>query len=477
MGQEIRSAHFTGRDFARFQRSLCAETELLRQWFSQQRFAAGGSVAGFELEAWLVDGDYSPAPINEAFLERVSSNWVTPELARFNVELNGQPQCLRGDALRVLHDELSRNWNDCCRVAGELDADLVMIGILPSVREQQLTLANMSGLRRYRALNDQVFRLRHGKPLHLDIVGREHLRTTHYDVMLESATTSFQIHLQVEPATAVRFYNASLIVSAATVAVSANSPYLFGADLWDETRIPLFEQAVELGGFGDAAHGPLRRVSFGTGYARESLMECYLENAEHFPVLLPMTFDTAPEQMSHVCLHNGTIWRWNRPLIGFEDDGRPHVRIEHRVVAGGPTVLDMIANTAFYYGLVHYLARMPTRPEDDIAFALARDNFYAAARFGLQATITWLDGKKASLRTLVLEQLLPLARIGLQTLELDADDIRCYLGIIEDRVRSGQNGSAWQRAYVESHGRDMQSLAAAYTERQHSGVPVHQWSV
>jgi hypothetical protein len=477
MGQEIRTARFRPRDFQAFESRLRSETQLLASWFDQERFAGAGSVAGFELEAWLVGSDCRPAAINEAFLRRIDSDWVSPELSRFNVELNAAPQPLRGAALDTLYNELSGTWNYCCEVAREIDTELVMIGILPSVREEELVLANMSQMKRYRALNEQVFRLRHGQPLHLDILGREHLRTTHYDVMLESATTSFQIHLQVDAARAVRYYNASLIASAATVAVGANSPYLFGVDLWDETRIPLFEQAVEVGGFNGAARGPLRRVGFGSGYVRESLLECYLENLEHFPVLLPMAFDTAPEQMDHLRLHNGTIWRWNRPLIGFEPDGRPHLRIEHRVVAGGPTIADMIANCAFYYGLVEYLANMPEPPEALLDFSRVRDNFYAGARLGLQASVDWLDDRRGPLHALVLEELLVLARVGLQRLDLARDDIRRYLGIVEARVRSRQTGAAWQRRYVAAHGRDMPALTGAYVERQHSGIPVHEWGV
>ncbi len=481
MGQEILTSRFSDADFERFHVQLKRETELLGQWFAHDDFAGVEGVAGFELEAWLVDNDFLPAPINEAYLAKVHTEWVSPELSRFNVEVNGAPQRLEGDALARLERGLGETWRYCRRAAGDLGADLVMVGILPSLREEELTLANMSRMKRYRALNEQVFRLRKGKPLHLDIVGREHLRTTHHDVMLESATTSFQIHLQVSPAHAVRFYNASLIASAATVGVSANSPFLFGRDLWDETRIPLFEQAVEVGGFADAAYGPMRRVSFGSGYARESLLEPFNENLEHFPPLLPMEFEAPAEArwdpLSHLRLHNGTIWRWNRPLIGFEPDGRPHLRIEHRVVPGGPTVVDLIADMAFYYGLVQYLATRAEAPEQQISFSRARDNFYLAARHGLDANVTWFEDHKGSLRALVLNELLPAARVGAQMLGLDAGDIRRYLGIIEARARSAQTGAVWQRAYAQRHGRDMQALTAAYVRRHDSGMPVHGWGI
>ena len=480
MGQEILTSHFSEEDFVRFKQRLAAETAALRQWFEGGRFVAADRVAGFELEAWLVDSSYRPRPLNERFLAAIDTEWVSPELSQFNVELNVAPEQLQGDALHRLEQNLSGTWNHCCEVASTLDADLVMIGILPSVREEQLTLDNMSRMKRYRALNEQIFRLRRGRPLQLDIVGREHLRTTHHNVMLESAATSFQIHLQVSPEHAARFYNASLVASAATVAVSANSPYLFGRDLWDETRIPLFEQAVEVGGYDGAVYGPLRRVSFGSGYVRDSLLECFEENYEHFPVLLPMHFDDTPkglDTLDHLRLHNGTIWRWNRPLIGIDRDGKPHLRIEHRVAASGPTVADLIANAAFYYGLVHSLATMSEAPEHSLSFSQARDNFYAAARQGLDAHVGWLGDKRGLLRGLILDELLAMARNGLQLLDLDTNDIHRYLGIIEARVRRGRNGAHWQRGFAKRNGRDMLALTAAYAEHQHSGVPVHDWTV
>jgi hypothetical protein len=350
-----------------------------------------------------------------------------------------------------------------------------MVGILPSVAQSDLSLANMSELKRYRALNEQVLRLRDGAPLALEIHGREHLNIEHKDVMLESAATSLQLHLKVAVDNAVRYYNAAQIAAAPMVAAAANSPFLFGRDLWDETRIPLFEQAVEVGGFAGASRGPVRRVSFGTGYAKESLFECFVENQQHFPVLLPIVFDAAEKDMRHVRLHNGTIWRWNRPLIGYDDNGTPHLRIEHRVLPAGPTVVDSIASAAFFYGLVHALAMRDTVPEYELPFATARDNFYAAARDGLDAQITWLDGRRLPVQTLLLDQLIPLARYGLGLLEIDAQDRDLYLGIVKDRIRNACTGCNWQRAWVARHGRDMQALTEAYYERQQRGEPVHNW--
>ena len=475
MGEEISSSRFTEEDFSAYKERLDAETALLSSWAREGRFADDPCVGGFEIEAWLTDRTHLPAPINERYLERVGAALVFPELAKFNVELNSAPRRLHGAALRLMRDELEATWRHCDRTARDMDANLVMIGTLPTVEEHQLVLENMSAMKRYAALNDQVFRLRQGRPMQLDIVGREHLRTVHQDVMLESATTSFQIHVQVPRDRAVRTFNAALIVSAPMVAVSANAPFLFGKDLWDETRIPLFEQAVDVGGIAGAAFGPLRRVTFGSGYARHSLEECFLENRDHYPILLPMRFDDEPSRLSHLRLHNGTIWRWNRPLVGFDHLGQPHLRIEHRVVPAGPTIVDAIANAALFFGLVEALGTRPDAPEAELPFAQARDNFYKAARHGLQAHIGWLGGKRGTVQVLTQDVLLPLARQGLEQLDFDRNDVDDYLGIIEARVRTGRTGAAWQRAYVEKHGRDMQALTEAYLDRQRSGKPVDQW--
>jgi hypothetical protein len=477
MGQEIGQTEFTRDDFTDYADCLRRETELLDAWFREAAFSTRDRTGGFELEAWLIDADARPAPVNAAFLQRLDDPMVVPELARFNVELNDHPQHLWGSALSRFEASLGATWKKCRRVAAEFDARLLMIGILPTLRQKDLTQANMSDLRRYRALNEQVLRLREGRPLELDIQGRERLKTTHGDVMLESATTSFQLHLKVHPRHAVRAYNAAQILSAPMVAVAANSPFLFGHDLWDETRIPLFEQSVAVGGFAGASHGPLRRVTFGSGYARSSLYECFLENQQHYPVLLPMRFHEGVERMAHLRLHNGTIWRWNRPLIGFDYDGIPHLRIEHRVAPGGPTVTDVIANAAFFFGMMQALMSADTPIETRIAFPQTRDNFYAAARHGLNAPVSWVDARRGPLRALLLDELLPLAKQGLALLDIDAADSERYLGIIEERARRSATGAHWQRAWVARHGADMRVLTEAYSRRQQEGAPVHEWDV
>jgi gamma-glutamyl:cysteine ligase YbdK (ATP-grasp superfamily) len=474
MGQDINGGRYQKQDFDAFRARLTEETDLLHAFLQEGRFADGARTGGYEVEAWLVDGELRPAPINEVFLEKLDDPMVVPELSSFNVELNTEPRVLQGDALRRMHEDLDRVWSRCREAASQLGAELLATGILPTVREDDLVLDNMSHRPRYRALNEQILRLRKGEPIHLDIAGREVLDVSHHNVMLEAAATSFQIHLKVGPEEAVRYFNASIVLSAPMVAACANSPFLFGRDLWDETRIPLFEQAVSVR---STRSRGADRVNFGMGYAQESLVEFFDENIARYDIVLPEALDEAADRFSHARLHNGTIWRWNRPLIGMDEDGRPHFRIEHRVVPSGPSLVDMIANAAFYFGLVHGLAEASEVPENQLTFEQARANFYNAARQGLNAHITWLDGETVPVQALLMEELIPLAGDGLRAQGFDEADVDYYMAILRDRVSSWCNGTAWQRAWVESHGRDMTGLAKAILRAQHGRAPVHEWEI
>jgi gamma-glutamyl:cysteine ligase YbdK (ATP-grasp superfamily) len=478
MGEEIKSSQFSEQDHAGFRQRLEVETQILKQWFAEDRFSADAPVAGFELEAWLLERHgLRPASVNEVFLQTLNSPLASPELACFNFELNCTPHILSGHVFSSMHSEFARLWQQCWKAAHEVDVDLMMIGTLPTLDNEDLNLANMSDMARYRALNREAVKGRKGKPVVMDILGREHLKVTHRDVMLESATTSFQIHMQLNQAQSVRLFNASQILSAPLVALTANSPYLFGKDLWDESRIPTFEQAVALGGFEDAAFGPIQRVTFGSGYVRESLFECFMENLEHYPGLLPVDFNEAAENLHHLRFHNGTIWRWNRPLIGIDEAGQPHLRMEQRVIPAGPTLCDAIANAAFFYGVVYAMATTKVPAESLLEFDRVKDNFYRSAQRGLSANIYWLDGKQVNVRELLSDVLLPMAYEGLQQLGVAETDSKEYLQVIRERLDTGINGAAWQRAYVEKHGHDMFALTQAYLKRQESGEPVHCWTI
>jgi len=477
MGEEVAGLEFSRVDFERFEAALRDETEMLGRMFADKAFDTGPEVVGYELEAWLIGADGDPAPRNAEFLAAMHDDMVVEELASFNVEFNAPPVPVSTNALDAMEDHLRETWRTAHASGDAMDIRLAMIGILPTVKRSQLTVANMSDRERYRALNKQVLKMHGNHPMHLDIQGVERLSLEQRDVMLESAATSMQIHLQIGQDDAVRYYNTSLLVSAPMVAAACNSPYLFGRDLWAETRIPLFEQAVDTADPTLLRQDIPARVTFGHDYVRESIFELFDRNRSLFPILLPAHFDSPPGELHHLRFHNGTIWRWNRPLIGIPAQGAPHLRIEHRVVPAGPTVADTVANCALYLGLVRSVVDNDDAVADRLPFIKVRDNFYRAARDGLDASIVWLDGRTGNVRDLLLTNLLPAATDALVRWGLDASSVRHHMNIIERRVRARRTGADWQRAFVARHGRDMRALTEEYWKHQQSGAPVCEWKL
>ena len=472
MGQEIESHCFTPEDYAAFDAQLQLETQLLSAWFDDGVLADEPQRIGFELEAWLVDSHGYPAAKNAQFLAGLDDPNVVPELSKFNVEINSEPLWLEGHCFQRLQENLTATLAHCQTVATSLEVSLAMLGILPTVRESDLVLGNISAMQRYYALNQQIVKMRQHQTLEFDIRGQDHWQHSRDDFMMESATTSFQIHLQVGVAQAPKLYNLSKILSGPMVAISANSPYLFGHHLWSETRIPLFEQSIDVGA---TAYG--RRVTFGNRYVEHSLFECFQANLHNYPVMLPRLSAEPREQLPHLRLHNGTIWRWNRPLVGFSEGGQAHLRIEHRVVPAGPTLVDSVANAAFYFGLLNGFNDLPSAAVADFCpFQSAQHNFYQGAKMGLAAEMIW-QGKRHQVSALITDVLLPKAKLGLQQQGIADADIQQYLGIIEGRVRKQQNGAIWQTQFVQRFGQDMQALTMAYLDKQRSDVPVHEWGV
>ncbi len=366
---------------------------------------------------------------------------------------------------------MSATWQHCVSTAHNLDRELLTIGTLPSAKQDLFVTENMSNMVRYQSLNDRVMALRDGRELELEIEGEQPLSLRHHDVMLEAAATSFQIHLQCPRDSAVRDFNASLISAAPLVAAGANAPFLFGHELWEESRIPLFEQSVDVG-----TNNPAR-ISFGEGYVRESLFEIFAANQRQL-ILIPEVHDSEPNRFHHVRFHNGTLWRWVRPLIGFDFDGQVHLRIEQRVASSGPTLKDCVANAAFYFGIVRGLGLSNQAPEEQIDFTAAKDNFYNAARYGLDARMVWfIDGRlqELSARSIVADHLLPLARQGLASVNIPPGEIDEYLDIIGARVSNGQNGAAWQRRWLHQHDATFNDLVLQYLSLQNTNKPVHTW--
>ncbi len=469
MGQEISTTEFSEEHVVGFQGRLQGEMELLRSWFAGHKFCDDDLQCGLELEAWLVDDQGMPVPDNALFLSTLDRQSVVPELSKFNFEFNVAPQFVSGSGLEVMQNELRSTWQRCEQVAQSLGHRIVSIGILPTVTDSMLCLQNLSPLKRYAAMNQRVLELRHGRPMRLAIDGIDSLRGERSDVMLEAAATSVQVHLKVPQAVSVRYYNASLIASAFTVALAANAPLLFGHRLWDDTRIPVFEQAVDTA-------GPLPRVSFGRRYLEHSLIELFEDNAIYHRPLLPVEIEQAPARMPHVRLHGGAIWNWNRALIGFEDDGQPHLRIEHRPMSASPSLHDLFADMRFYIGLVHYLAKLPTSPESQLSFEVVKENFYTCARQGLQGQVQWLDGQRYSVADLLRVDLLPRSLDALADLNLFSSAIEHCGECLQGRIESRQNGAQWQRTVFDACQHNLHQLLERYMSHQLTGQPVHTWA-
>ncbi len=478
LGQSISSSHYSEQDFTEFNRHLRKETAVLMQWFRNEVFAHHQKpTIGLELETWLVDQNFQPMPQNRKFLDLLADPLVVPELSKYNAELNAEPQVMGPFSLSSLSSQLKQTWQRMQKTMQELDGHMMMVGILPTLRDSMLSLDMLSDMDRYRALNEQVFRIRKGQPIQLKIQGNETLESTHLDIMLEAATTSFQVHIKPAYEKINETFNAAMLVSSAAVALSANSPYLFGADLWDETRIPLFEQAVRMPGYAWLDGSRQERVTFGHDYIRESLFEIFLDNLDGFPALLPVVSDDPAEWLNHVRMQNGTIWRWNRPVIGLDKTGQAHLRVEHRVMGAGPTMDDMVANLAFVTGVCHDLAYQETPPQELLPFANVRTNFYEGAKYGLRATIQW-QGQQRSMCDVLLQDLLPRAIRGLRALQVTEDEIAFYMDdILKNRTISGQNGASWQRGFIGKYGKDFAAMSRVYFENQEDGKPVHTWKI
>lgn len=472
MGQEVSHAHFSANEYQQFAIRLQQETHHFQQQLNNGNFSSHPPMGGFEVEAWLTDPSLRPAPLNKAFFQCFNNPLATPELAKFNIELNTTPLALTGNVFEYFEQELNTVFKSADQAATTLNSNVLLTGILPTLKQTDCCLANMSEMKRYKALNELILTARGNKPLQLDIKGKDHLQLTHHSVMLECATTSFQIHLQTPWQLAHHYYNASIIASAPLLAIAGNSPFLFSKQLWQETRIPLFEQAVGTG-------GGLARVSFGTDYANNSISECFIENLRDYPVLLPMLFDENIDTFSHLRLHNGVIWRWNRPLVGFDADQTPHIRIEQRVLPAGPTIVDMMANAVFFYGLTHSLMQKISAEKKQMPFQQAKQNFYQAAQHGLATSLHW-EGKHyagKALQALIVDQLLPRAEQGLRQLNIAESSISYYLAIIAERTTNGQTGAIWQINHLQHCKGDWQQLTHDYLQRQHQGNPVHTWKL
>ncbi len=425
----------------------------------------------------MIDGDCNPAAKSELFIHDLNSEQIVPELAKYNFEINTNPVELNQSFLKDIHQELDNLWKLCRDEASTLDLSPVAIGILPTYQQDMLTHDKIFPRKRYFALEEEMAKYRKGKPISADIHGVDDFRQTFDSVLLEAVTTSLQIHVQVGLQNSVRIYNAAQIISAPLIAVSANSPFLLGKNLWCDTRIPVFEQSAAIPFNQNGRPTAHKRVTFGQGYAEDSLFEVFKENLDNYLILLPELSSELDTLLHHLRLHNGTIWRWNRPLIGMDLSDKPNLRIEHRVNSAGPSIPDDVANVAFFLGLLNFYANAQTPPEHQLSFKIAADNFYRAARYGLDSNIVWLNDKTVQMSSLLLEELLPNAKQGLTQLGIIEEEIDYYLDMIKGRVAKQLTGGLWQRKFIEKYGLDFNNMLYHYLNNQLKQVAVYKWKI
>ena len=489
MGRDIDAITITGEDRRRYRDKVRRSLDVFARMLREHRFEGEPAQVGVEIELNLVDGQGEPSMRNADVLDAIADPAWATELGQFNLEINVPPRELGGDAVADLEKEIRDSLNRADERARSTGSRLVMVGILPTLREEHMHEDTISANARYRVLNEQIFAAR-GEDMRIAIDGPERLLTHAGSITPEAACTSVQLHLQVCPEEFANYWNAAQAIAGVQVAVAANSPYLFGRRLWDETRITLFEQATDTRPDELKHQGVRPRVWFGERWIT-SVFDLFEENIRYFPALLPVCDDEDPvvvldrggcPQLAEMSLHNGTVYRWNRPVYAVSG-GVPHLRVENRVLPAGPTVADVIANAAFYYGLLRALAEAQRPIWSQLSFATAAENLHEAARHGMDARLYWPGLGEAPVAELVLRRLLPLAREGLARWGVATDHADRMLDIIEQRCLTGQTGASWQARTVHalsSHGEAdraeaLRLMTQRYIEHMHSNAPVHTW--
>jgi hypothetical protein len=487
VGDDVASTEFTRRDRQLYRDKVRLSLDVFARMLAESKFDAERPLTGLEIEFNLIDDTHRPTMRNAEVLQALANPDFQTELGQFNIEINVAPRALAGNSLAGLETQLRASLNDAEERAHLADSHIVMIGVLPTLENADLSAETLSGNPRYALLNEQILAAR-GEDLYIDIDGVQRLSTHADTIAPEAACTSVQFHLQVSPQDYAATWNAAQSIAGVQVALGANSPYLFGRQLWSETRIALFEQATDTRSEELKEQGVRPRVWFGERWIT-SVFDQFEENVRYFPALLPVRTDEDPgavldaggvPQLSELRMHNGTVYRWNRPVYDIHA-GQPHLRVENRVLPAGPTVVDVLANAAFYYGVVKVLANQDRPIWSQMSFAAAQDNFYQSARHGIGSTNYWPGVGEVPITELVLRRLLPMAHDGLAQWGVDPAIADRLLGIIEARCLTHQNGATWQVDTVEAIGGDrreaLRQMLARYVGLMHSNDPVHSWPI
>lgn len=488
MGDKKVTTEYDDEQMRLFTLGVLNDLQALEQMLSADMFEEDVRRIGAEQEMFLVDSAMRPAPIACEIIEEARDGRLTTEIGLFNLEANLTPLNFGGDCLSLMEAELYEILDVVRRAAAKLDSGLVLAGILPTIQQSDLTHDNMTPNPRYDEIDRVVTKL-HGKDRFIQIKGLDELQLTLQDTFIEFCNTSFQIHLQVGAKDFVRYYNWAQAISAPVLASAVNSPLLLNHRLWHETRIALFQHAIDTRSHVHKERNQTPRVNFGDRWVNDSIIEVLREDAIRFRILLTQAVEENSletllsggiPKLAAWRLHNGTIWRWNRPCYGIMGD-RPSLRIEARYLPSGPSVVDEMANAALFLGLMTELPLEFGDITKYMSFDDAKNNFFNVARYGLNGQIRGLDGKSRRVGRLIVEELLPRAKRGLERAKIDEADIERLLGIVEARVKGESSGARWMidsLAAMDKRAKPnvrMRTLTSAMKTNQESGDPIHEW--
>lgn len=470
-----------------FTRAVLNDLRALELMIDKGLIESGARRIGAEQEMFITDHDYSPSLSALEVLSETNDERFTNEIALFNIEANLTPRKFEGKCLREMEEEIKEVISIAKRHASEHDSKIILAGILPTLRQMDLTMESITPVDRYYELNDRLKQLR-GSDFRMDIRGIDELSVTHDNFLLEAMNTSFQIHFQVSGNEFVDMYNLSQAVTAPLMAVAVNSGLIHHYRLWHESRIAVFQNSIDTRSTTHQKRGTQPRVHFGNEWI-ESIVDVFRDDISRFSVVLTSEFEEDPVGMVNagempklkaLMLHNGTVYRWNRPCYGVKDN-IPHLRIENRVLPSGPSVIDEVANSAFYFGMMSGMSQKVKDITQVMRFSNARNNFLQACRTGLESHFNWIDGESVSAAQLIKNELLPIAEAGLKHSGLDHEDIERYLTTIDKRVDSKQTGARWAIKSITEMSKDIhpdekvRSIVAEMDHQQSLDNPIHTW--
>lgn len=484
------------KDLQAFTKCLLKDVHALERMLEDNLFESGIIRIGAEQEMCLIGPNRKPAYENQKALEIIDNPSFTTELASFNLEMNLDPLEFKGDAISRMHEDLKKNLEGAIEKIKPMDLQIALAGILPTLRKFDVDISKITPIPRYHALMAALKKMREGDMFELRLSGLDEINIQQVEAMLEACNTSFQVHLQVEADDFVNKYNIAQALSGPVMAIAANSPTLFGRRLWHETRIALFQQSLDIRVFNEHMRDRSPRVTFGSSWLKDSIVEIFKEDIARYKVILSTDIDEDVFQLLRegktpklraLNIHNSTVYRWNRPCYGISKvDGKsiPHLRIENRVFPAGPSLPDAFANTALWLGLMNGLGDTYPDITKVMRFDDAKNNFFAAARFGMDTKLRWAGGKQYSSADLILKHLLPIAKHGLDKAKIDAKDSEYYLGIIEERAKSGKTGARWildSYSNLKAAGTPRDEISSAITaamvKNQYNATPVHEWNL